>query len=100
MEAYFELLIGAFIALNMYTTISPDERTGPDQWTMTFSLLTIIPVLLFPLFVSWYTLYHVRWLTNLRRRDLMIVILDKLTLKVQAKPDDSLVNDLIPEQQD
>jgi len=44
-------------------------------------MITIIPVLLFPLFVSWYTLYHVRWLTNLRRRDLLIVILDKFTMQ-------------------
>lgn len=31
----------------------------------------------FTLFVSWYTLYYVRWLTNIRRRDVLIDVLEK-----------------------
>jgi len=30
LEAYFELLIGSLLAINMFTAIEVDERTGSD----------------------------------------------------------------------
>jgi hypothetical protein len=83
--AYLELLIGSLIALNMYGAIPFDARTGADEWALFFALFTLIPVLSFALLVSWYTLYHVRWLTNLRRRDVLIVILEKFTSEEQQR---------------
>ena len=83
MYAYLELMIGSLIALDMYGAIPLDARTGADEWALIFALFTLIPVLSFALLVSWYTLYYVRWLTNLRRRDVLIVILEKFTNEEQ-----------------
>lgn len=85
LEAYFEMLIGALIAVNMYKSIESGKRTGADQWTMGFAMMTLLPVLAFPLFVSWYTLWHVRWLIDHRKRDMLIVVFDKENLKLAEK---------------
>jgi len=89
MSFYMEMLIGALIALNMYQAIKPEERTGADQFTMTFAMITFLPVLAFPLFVSWYTLYHSRWLTETRRRDMLIKVFDRHVAAIESSENEA-----------
>ena len=67
LEVYFELIIGSLLALKMFDSIEKEDRTGTDQWTIDSAVAFMIPVILLPIFVVWYSVWHVRWLTNYNR---------------------------------
>jgi hypothetical protein len=67
LEVYFELIIGSLLALKMFDSIEKEDRTGTDQWTIDSAVAFLIPVILLPIFVVWYSVWHVRWLTNYNR---------------------------------
>ena len=67
LEVYFELIIGSLLALKMFESIEAEDRTGTDQWTIDTAIASLVPVIVLPIFVFWYSVWHVRWLTNYKR---------------------------------
>ena len=56
----------------MFDSIEKEDRTGTDQWTIDSAVAFLIPVILLPIFVVWYSVWHVRWLTNYNREQQLL----------------------------
>ena len=69
LECYFELFIASIAGLLM---LQMEELSFADRVTLDFAVLNLPLVLGFALFITWYTLVHIRYLVRLAKRDYFV----------------------------